>query len=253
MTLIKDEQGSLIHYPSKPDMFEFDADVAQVFDSMAERSIAGYRQSHELNAYITRRWVEQQCQHKNPLHVMDVGASTGGYLEALHKEFWVHPSTSIPGLKLHAIDISTPMLDKINEKLPKVRTCQQDIMTMANLQQEYDIVNISYVLQFLKPNQLLSAVKEVRSCMPQNGLLFVSQKEKIVSGFGDIFQDRYIDFRKANGYSDEEIAAKTEALKKSMFPVSNQVLREVLESCGFGKIQETSRWLQFSSFVAIAS
>jgi tRNA (cmo5U34)-methyltransferase len=249
---LKNEGGTLIHYPSKPDLFEFDGDVAQVFDSMAARSIPHYAESHSLNAWLAKKWIDKQHEHKERLTLMDVGASTGGFYEALYAQYNRGIRTELPKLNLYASDISRPMLDQINMKLPRVITFEHDIKTLSNLGYIYDIINVSYVLQFLRPEQVLSAVKELRVCMPRGGLLFLSHKEKLETGFGDLFQERYISFRKDNGYSDEEIAAKTEALKGSMFPQSSRMINTMLMAAGFGQIQETSRWLQFSSLVAIA-
>jgi tRNA (cmo5U34)-methyltransferase len=251
MALVKDQEGTLIHYPSKPDFFDFDSSVAEVFDSMAARSIPMYAEAHRLHAYMTRRFIQAQEKHKKPLRVLDVGASTGGFFEALHREMWIPPAQTIPGLELYAIDTSAPMLEKIAEKLPIVKRYEMDVLELGTLDVRFDIINVSYVLQFLQPDKAVTAVHEMaRSCNP-GALLLISHKEKIVSGFSDLFQERYIEFRKENGYSDKEIEAKTRALKNSMFPQNNAIIEQILESAGFSQVQETSRWLQFCSMAAI--
>lgn len=249
MTLKADEEGTLIHWPSRPDFFDFDSSVADIFDNMAVRSIPMYAEAHRLNAYIAKRWMAKQ--ERRPLDVVDVGASTGGFLEALHKELWVRPDRPINGATLHATDVSSSMLEKIARKMPHVKRYEQDVRTMYSLGILFDVVNVSYVLQFLKPADTVTALREIADCMRRGGLLFFSHKCKIESGWAEVFQDKYIEFRKENGYSQEEIDAKTKALKNSMFPQSDRVIRDVMSTSGFEQVQEVCRWLQFSSMVAI--
>ena len=42
-------QGKHIHFPATPDKFEFDAEVATIFDSMALRSIPMYAEVHRMH------------------------------------------------------------------------------------------------------------------------------------------------------------------------------------------------------------
>jgi len=249
MTLTKSYEGTLIHYPNNKERFEFDGDVAECFDDMAERSIPLYAESHRLHAYLAYEWIKA---HKYDIKIADIGASTGGFFAALHRAAWTNYHDEIPHVKLHALDVSRPMLDKINEKLPCVGTYEQDVCSMASMGEEYDMVNMSYVLQFLKGGKKNLALREIRSSMKSGGLLFLSQKEDVPTRHAPQFQDHYIDFRLENDYTPEEVEAKTRALKGSMFPDSQHKLYGMLQEAGFNEIQETSRWLQFSSLVAVA-
>lgn len=249
MTLTKSFEGTLIHYPNNKDMFEFDGDVAVIFDDMAERSIPLYAEAHRLHAHIAYKYIKNLDRD---VTIADVGASTGGFIEAMHKEAWSPYHAPIPGITAHALDISQAMLDQIAEKLPYVLTYEQDIGTMANVYTEYDVLNCSYVLQFLQGAKKQQALHEMRASMKTGGLLILSQKELIQTSYAEVFQNHYIDFRLENDYTKEEIEAKTRALKGSMFPINAGKLNYMLDLAGFHCIQETARWLQFSSLIAIA-
>ena len=254
MSLVIGKDGTQ-HYPEDPDHFAFDSDVAEVFDDMAARSIPMYKMAHKASAYIAYEHIKDLRKDRgtDSINVMDVGASTGGFLsELMTMSGRESEDAYLADVNLHALDISEPMITKLKNKLPQVDARVMSVEDISHFGVKFDIINMSYVMQFLPIYKSVPVLQRLRSCMNKGGLLFVSQKELITSAHNDSFQNRYIRFRRENGYSSEEITAKTRALKGSMWPQSAAKLRGDLEYSGFYDTQECTRWLQFSSLVTTA-
>lgn len=77
----------------------------------------------------------------------------------------------------------------------------------------------------------------------------MAQKELMSSSAMEFMDHQYKKWRMQNGYTVEEIAAKTKALSGSMWIETQDTTMGRLSSVGFSDIYETSRWLQFSSIM----
>ena len=253
MTLVI-ENDRPVHYPANPDRFEFDEEVSQIFENMAERSIPMYRHVHAINAYLTAQDYRRfRTNYANkPYRVLDVGTSTGMFFKHLYRVFDVPTDQSLPGIELYALDPSKGMADKVRDKLPHVHVEQMGVEDVREMGLIFDTVAMTYVLQFIRPTFQRFVLLDLRTCLRQGGMLMLAQKESIVSEFARTFKNRYIEFRKANGYTEAEIEAKTKALENSMWTKTADQLEAELAYCGFRDVSETSRWLMFSSLVCRA-
>ena len=77
-------QGKHIHFPATPDKFEFDAEVATIFDSMALRSIPMYAEVHRMHVEMfADKFVKGAV-------VADIGASTGNFFTQIELQIGKH-------------------------------------------------------------------------------------------------------------------------------------------------------------------
>jgi tRNA (cmo5U34)-methyltransferase len=242
--------GDPVHTPKRRDAFEFDSEIASIFENMALRSIPMYAETHNVHAAITKEYADTHFQERQ-FSVADIGASTGVFLKALSAKYGCEAHQNPSHFRACAIDPSWHMLDKLSIQLPWVVPVNMEAQFVHTLGARFDIVNLSYVLQFIPRNERLLALQSIANSMRSGGLLFVSQKVTINNVFEHSFTDEYIRFRKDNGYSDEEIAAKTEALKNSMWTDVLESTKDMLSSQGFWNFQDTTRWLNFASFVCM--
>lgn len=235
--------GDLVHTPKRRDVFEFDAEVASIFDSMAVRSIPMYEEVHKLHASLLR--------HKflPGAHVLDVGSSTGRLFRAIENQLGM-PLCST-GLVCTAIDSSVSMMERLRKEFPYVRTLVSNIHRTAPLYLKADVTYALYVLQFVPKEGKSRAYDWIVDSLKPGGVLVLGQKEEYpdVVYSGDA-QEEYYRFRRDNGYSQEEIDAKTVALAGSMWPVPAEELVEEFSSRGVFLV-ETTRWLQFSTLVGV--
>lgn len=231
-----------VHFPSDPTKFTFDADVAQIFDNMAERSIPMFREAHATHARLARRWAGLKGTE-----ILDIGASRGAFLRALDEEF------GIENLSVKATDISPAMIDFLAEDYPSVEVEMVDITSRAflNCTNTYDVVNCTYVLQFVPKALQRLVLARICNMVKPGGVLFMSQKLKDDSPIGKILHDEYIQWRMRNGYSQAEIEAKTAALANSMWPSEEKFLLEDIKSMGMTEVIRTCSWGPFSSLMCI--
>jgi tRNA (cmo5U34)-methyltransferase len=257
MSLVIDQAGDPVHKPKRRDVFQWDAEVASIFDNMAQRSLPMYAETHRVHASLLRRYAEECMQSyrvgtHDHVTVADIGASTGAFIKTLCHVYGCDVKTGVEHLDVVAFDNSPHMIDDLHTKLPWVHAIEHDITKgFSSIDINFDFVNLSYVLQFLKDGTRLPVLKSIAGRMNHGGVLFLSHKESIPNVESErMFQDEYIQFRRDNGYSNEEIEQKTRALRNSMWVDSFDFTKELLEHAGFVGVQPTTRWLNFSSLMA---
>lgn len=258
--IIRDDRMDPVHLPRR-DVFEFDEDVSQIFENMAIRSIPMYAEMHRMHARLA---VEHINRRRRGNHVIvDIGASRGTFFKNVCK-IGGYDMTGDPfkehNVRMIAVDTSPYMLGHISRDLPFVETRQMKAHEIVDkllpeIPGGADIICMHYLLQFIPRSYKDQVLRAACKCLRKNGLLLLGQKDaspedshKMIE---DILKELYIDFRKDNGYTDQEIGTKTLALKNSMWLNSGQRLRNMVYKAGFGKIMETTRWGHFSSWVAV--
>lgn len=240
-----------VHIPKKADRFEFDEEVSRVFDNMALRSIPLYVEARKLTVAIAVKRIKDKLKSDTKVTVVDIGASTGAFFKDLWWGLGYSPSAVIPNLECIAVDSSKPMLDQLSRYMPQVERLVIDARDIKDNVENVDICNLAYVTQFMEPSTHYDFYYDVHQVMKDGGLLISSQKDRIDSPFRDCFTGQYIEFRRENGYSNEEIEAKTKALKGSMWPQTYYHTVGGFTEVGFIHVQEVCRWLQFSTIVAL--
>jgi tRNA (cmo5U34)-methyltransferase len=211
---------------------------------MAERSIPMYREAHRVHASLIR----PMLAGREVVGILDVGASTGAFLQAIVDQ---NGGERPKSLIYQAIDNSEPMCKRLRQRFPWALVTQADITDPPLIDFKPDVISMMYVLQFIKPTMKAHVLEWVHSLLQGDGILYLGQKDIFPGGIGRIYQDEYVKFRVANGYTEEEIKIKTEALKHSMWCSNPAELRDMLYGIGFSLVVETTRWLNFSTFMCV--
>lgn len=232
-----------VHFPANPDRFEFDAEVSKVFDDIADRSIPNFRAAHIAHARMLKAWIKPG----QPLKVLDVGASRGAFINALRIAH-----RGVP-MEIDTIDNSPEMCAYLKMDYPGVRTQCLDLTSpgfLDTIQPLYDVVCVNYVLQFLPRQMRYRVLNKLISMVRVGGVLIIGHKSLHYGKSGEAAHEEYIRFRVANGYTREEIEAKTQALKGSMWPMDHEALRGYLaKECA--EVTETFRFMMFSTLFAV--
>ncbi len=224
--------------------FTFNERVAEVFDDMLDRSIPLYHTILEGMAQILiRRMPPGEV-------IYDLGCSTGTTLVELSRQ--------LPPYRYQfaGIDNAPAMLDKARKKSAMfgkndLITFQEGDLTTCSLPGAAAII-CNYTLQFLRPMTRLACVQRMYAALPENGLLFLS--EKTISHAKSLNRDFisiYHQFKRQQGYSELEIAAKREALENVLVPFSLEENMHLLSEAGFTEIEPYCKWFNFSSLVAV--
>lgn len=234
--------GRKIHMPKDKGKFEFDGEVATVFDDMARRSIPLFFETHAQHARLAAPWLSRPGAT-----LLDIGASRGAFLRA------VDSIVGLGNIQAKATDNSAAMAEFLTKDFPGVKVSQVDITSDQFLasHEQYDVINMTYVLQFIRPENQTKVLAKVCSMVKPGGLLFLGHKRCEDCRVDSLLQHEYIKWRMDNGYTLEEIEAKTHALKSSMWPMSEEVLVTLLQGFGITDLARTSAWTVFSNFMGI--
>lgn len=248
MSLVQAETGWVAHYPTDPNKFQFDDEVSSVFPGMARRSIPGYVEAHRLHASMLLPILDARAG----CTIVDIGASRGHFIKEVCNQLQIDHVTGSARLKCIAVDQSPHMLRRLKTEMPWVTTLEGDASCLEDLSAPADIVCLFYVLQFIQSDiAKLKVLQWAHRNLRNGGVLLLGQKEKVPGDYSFMFSAEYYKFRLRNGYSPEEIAAKTEALKNSMWPSGADWLEDLCYMAGFTDYALTTKWLQFSTSMCI--
>lgn len=221
--------------------FEFDEEVASVFDDMLDRSVPFYKEMQRLSIVFANNYL------KDGSKVYDLGCSTGTTLIELSKN-------SLKDLKLIGIDNSKAMLERASKKS---KAFGVDIDFICNDIFDVDLKNAkvilsNYTLQFIRPLQREKLVKKIYDGLEEGGVFIFS--EKLVSENSILNKqliDEYYNFKKNQGYSEFEISQKREALENVLIPYTENENNKMIKDAGFSHCEMVFKWVNFATFIAI--
>jgi tRNA (cmo5U34)-methyltransferase len=221
--------------------FEFDEEVAAVFDDMLERSVPYYKESQN----ITRFFALKNLKEGGVLY--DLGCSTASLLLNIHRDMDVNAS-------LVGLDNSEAMLKQARRKCEaygaNIEVKNADILTYEY--QGADVFISNYTLQFIRPLVREELVKKIASSLKKDGVFIFS--EKVISHHSKLNKELiecYYDFKKTQGYSEYEIMQKREALENVLVPYSEEENIKMAKNAGFSHCEVLLRWSNFCTFIAI--
>lgn len=220
--------------------FEFDDDVASVFDDMLSRSVPFYKEAQSLTKKMALLYI------KNNTNLYDLGSSTATLLLEIERD-------CKKDVKLIGIDNSKAMLKYANKKIvlfnSNVEVNEGDIL-------EYDYTNASvilsnYTLQFIRPIQREKLIQKIYNSLNDDGVFIFSEKviveDKVLN---KELIDIYYEFKKDQGYSEYEIMQKREALENVLIPYTVEENTKIIKDAGFKTCEVIFRWANFVTFIA---
>jgi tRNA (cmo5U34)-methyltransferase len=221
--------------------FEFDEEVAAVFDDMLQRSVPFYKESQKITEFFALKQLE------NGGIAYDLGCSTATLLINISRK-----------LKCKAVliglDNSEAMLEQARKKCEafnaNIELVNADILEYEYKEAELFISN--YTLQFIRPLIREELVKKISASLKKEGVFIFS--EKVISHHPKLNKDLiecYYDFKKEQGYSEYEIMQKREALENVLVPYSEDENIKMAKNCGFSHCEVVFRWANFATFIAI--
>lgn len=227
--------------------FVFNEEVAAVFDDMLSRSVPFYQEQQSIIQEAAVKFYQPGTI------VYDLGCSTATTLMRIAKAIG-------PEARLVGYDNSEPMLEKSRANVKKAGLDKQIELRYADLNgdlSKYDLKNASVVtmcwtLQFIRPLKRDSLVKWIYEGMVNEGTLILT--EKILTNNSDMnryFIEFYYDYKRRNGYSEEEIVKKREALENVLIPYRVDENFELFRRNGFPVVETFFQWYNFAGFMAV--
>lgn len=221
--------------------FEFDAEVAAVFDDMLERSVPFYKESQKITEFFALKHLD-----KGGL-AYDLGCSTASLLLNIHRKV-------SDDVRLVGLDNSEAMLDQARKKC-EAYGADIEILYADILEYEYkqaDLFISNYTLQFIRPLVREELVNKIANSLKEGSAFIFS--EKVISHHSTLNKDLiecYYSFKKEQGYSEYEIMQKREALENVLVPYSEEENIKMALNNGFSHCEIIFRWANFATFIAI--
>lgn len=223
-----------------PEKWDFDDEVTRVFEDMLWRSIPGYAVMRGLCRSIAARFAAGGA-------VVDLGCSRGGAIADL---------LPLGFGRFVGAEISQPMVAAARERFasePRVAIEQVDLRTgfPPVAAGAADVVLAVLTLQFVPIEHRARVVKRAADAIRPGGAMVVVEKTLGETSWGDeILVADYYDFKRQNGYSQEDIDRKRLALEGVLVPLTETGNVEMLRRNGFTDVQPFWRYLNFCAWVA---
>ena len=115
------------------------------------------------------------------------------------------------------------------------------------------VVALNFTLQFIEKGKREKLLSDVRRALYPDGALILA--EKIVQEDAkaqDTLNTLHLDFKRANGYSELEIAGKRQAIENVLVPETANAHIERLTRVGFREVTEFFHCLNFKAWIAVA-
>lgn len=229
--------------------FVFDHDVARVFPDMIKRSVPGYPTIVENIGVLASHYAQPHSL------LYDLGCSLGAATQSMRRHL------RSEGCRIIAVDNAQAMVvrcreylsaqDSMMEELVPAEVITGDLLDIELLPCSVAVLN--FTLQFIEPQQRLDVLSRIRRALLPGGILILSEKFRfsdpdIQNGLESV----HYAFKRANGYSDLEIAQKRSAIENVMLLDTQEAHLERLREAGFSQAYSWFQCLNFGSIVAHA-
>ncbi len=212
--------------------FEFNAEVAEVFDDMVARSVPFYEEQQKMVTAIGKDFCVPDT------NVYDLGCSTATTLIRLCHQL-------PPSVHLIGYDNSAAMLEQARQKIAENHFQDRIELRLGDLNGELShvplnnasVVTMCWTLQFIRPLHRDRVIRWM-----------------ILTNNGDLnrfFVDSYHDFKRQQGYSDTEITRKREALENVLIPYRLEENLQLVRRNGFEIVESFFRWFNFAGFLCV--
>lgn len=224
--------------------FAFDETVVNVFPDMIKRSVPGYATIINMIGNLAERYAQPNSR------CYDLGCSLGAATLAMRH-------------RIQAVDCSILGIDNSEAMIARCRQViaadSADInvdLHCADLC-EFPITNASmavlnFTLQFISIEKRATILKKIHDGLKPKGVLILSEKVAFDDEqHHDLMIELHHNFKRANGYSDLEIAQKRSAIENVLVPETLATHRQRLKDAGFSSVDVWFQCFNFASMIAI--
>lgn len=219
--------------------WEFNEEVANVFDNMLERSIPQYEVMRELVKRIGFKYVQLGST------IVDIGCSNGNAVYPFVKSYNMDCNYLL-------LDVSEPMLEKCKEKFGFLDGIMNYDITKGIPETDASLVLSILTLQFTPIEYRQKIVQSIYDNLREDGAFILV--EKVLGNTNEIdevFVNEYYQMKSENAYTREQIQNKRKSLEGVLVPITAKWNEELLRSAGFRKIDCFWRCLNFAGWIAI--
>lgn len=224
--------------------WSFGGETARRFDEHVARSVPLYLEGHDLLCDISDFFVQEDSV------CYEVGCSTGTLTLRLAE----HNNTT-PNARFVGLDIEPAMIDQAEKKQASRGVLNASFFVEDATHFEFepcDMIVCYYTVQFIRPSIRQNFVQKCYDSLRWGGAFLLFEKVRGPDArFQDMLTTLYSEYKLRQGYSAEEIVAKTQSLKGVLEPFSSQANVEMMQRAGFKDILTVQKYLSFEGFLAI--
>ncbi len=223
--------------------FRFDQQVVSVFPDMIKRSVPGYATIIHMVGQLAERYARPDTT------LYDLGCSLGAATLSMRHR------VPCAGVKIVAVDNSPEMIKQCKTvmaadsgEIPVEVVCTnvQDIAI-----ERASVCVLNFTLQFIPVQERLALLSQIHKGLVPGGVLILSEKIAFEDEAYNLLQiDLHHHYKRANGYSDLEIAQKRAALENVLIPETLSAHKARLATCGFKAAEPWFQCFNFTSIIA---
>jgi tRNA (cmo5U34)-methyltransferase len=229
---------------SETGLFAFDDNVARVFPDMIKRSVPGYATIVAMTGLLAGRYATPGSA------LYDLGCSLGASTLAMRQNL------RQPECRIIGVDNSASMLERCRSIIDTDTHDTPVDLVCANLQdisiEDASVVVLNFTLQFI-PLEIRDAVlHSIYQGMRPGGIVVLSEKVTFADPHLDELNiDLHHQFKRANGYSELEVAQKRNALENVLLPETLLQHKTRITEAGFSSCDVWFQCFNFASLVAL--
>lgn len=224
--------------------FKFDQKVVDVFPDMIKRSVPGYATTISMIGDLAQRYAQSNS------FCYDLGCSLGAATLAMRH----HIRAS--NCEIIAIDNSAAMIDRCRQVMAADSSELAVDLRCQDLQdcqiEQASVVVLNFTLQFIPKQERSQLIRNIYQGLLPGGVLILSEKVQFENpAHQELMVELHHNFKRANGYSDLEIAQKRSAIENVLIPETLDVHKERLSDAGFSSADVWFQCFNFASLIAI--
>ncbi len=224
--------------------WSFKGEVALNFDDHVSKSVPLYREGHELTVALSDFFIKQDSV------CYEIGCSTGELTLKLASH-----NAAKSEAKFIGIDIEDDMVRMATQKKEQKGLANTEFLVEDVLQYPLlnaDMIVAYYTVQFIRPSERQRLIDKLYQSLNWGGALVLFEKVRANDArFQDITTSLYNEYKLAQGYTPDEIIAKSRSLKGVLEPFSTQGDIDLLKRAGFVDVVSIMKYICFEGFLAI--
>jgi tRNA (cmo5U34)-methyltransferase len=242
---VTDARDSIYADPlSEHGLFTFDDSVARVFPDMIKRSVPGYATIISMTGLLAGKYAMAGTA------LYDLGCSLGASTLAMRQNL------TQSDCHIVSVDNSVAMLERCKSIIDtdthdtRVQLVCADVQDVAI--ENASVVVLNFTLQFIPKEQRDAVINRIFRGLRTGGIMVLSEKV--------MFEDPHLDelnielhhqFKRANGYSELEVARKRTALENVLLPETLKQHRARIAGAGFSSCDVWFQCFNFASLIAL--
>ncbi|TDG15270.1 carboxy-S-adenosyl-L-methionine synthase CmoA [Seongchinamella unica] len=225
-------------------LFTFDENVARVFPDMIKRSVPGYTTIVAMTGLIAQRYASPGSR------LYDLGCSLGASTLAMRQNL------RSEDCRIVGVDNSQAMLERCRNIIDTDTHETPVDLLCANLEnvviEDASVVVLNFTLQFIPLAIRDEVIQRIYAGLRPGGVMVLSEKLTFEDPHLDELNiDLHHEFKRANGYSELEIARKRAAIENVLRPETLATHKRRIAEAEFSSCDVWFQCFNFASLVAL--